>query len=134
VLALTGTLLVRSGILQSVHAFGDSTLGLPFTIFVAFVVLGSAALVATRLDALRSPPRETGVLSRETVVLFNNVALVGLCLVVLWGTFFPLIELVTHRRRVGPWRASATPHRRPDARPAPGHRLGVGAHAADALV
>jgi cytochrome c-type biogenesis protein CcmF len=111
VLALTGTLLVRSGILQSVHAFGDSTLGVPFTIFVAFVVLGSAALVASRLDALRSPPRGTGVLSRETVFLFNNVALVGLCLVVLWGTFFPLIaEAVTGRRAsVGPpWFASTT--------------------------
>ena len=111
VLALTGTLLVRSGILQSVHAFGDSTLGLPFTAFVSLVVIGSAALVAARLDALRSPPRDTSVLSRETFFLLNNVALVGLCLVVLWGTFFPLIaEAVTGRRAsVGPpWFASMT--------------------------
>ena len=111
VLALTGTLLVRSGILQSVHAFGDSTLGLPFTLFVAVVLLGSTALVASRLDALRSPARDAGVLSRETFFLFNNVALVGLCLVVLWGTFFPLIaEAVTGRRAsVGPpWFASMT--------------------------
>ena len=111
VLALTGTLLVRSGILQSVHAFGDSTLGLPFTVFVAFVVLGSASLVISRLDALRSPARDAGVLARETFFLLNNVALVGLCLVVLWGTFFPLIaEAVTGRRAsVGPpWFASTT--------------------------
>ena len=111
VLALTGTLLVRSGILQSVHAFGDSTLGLPFTVFVALVLLGSTALVASRLDALRSPARDTRLLSRETFFVFNNMALVGLCLVVLWGTFFPLIaEAVTGRRAsVGPpWFASMT--------------------------
>ena len=111
VLALTGTLLVRSGILQSVHAFGDSTLGLPFTVFVAIVVLGSAALVVSRLDALRSAPRDTALLSRETFFLLNNVALVGLCFVVLWGTFFPLIaEAVTgNRASVGPpWFASTT--------------------------
>ena len=111
VLALTGTLLVRSGILQSVHAFGDSTLGLPFTVFVALVVLGSAALVVSRLDALRSPPRGTGLLSRETFFVLNNIALVGLCFVVFWGTFFPLIaEAVTGRRAsVGPpWFAETT--------------------------
>jgi len=110
-LALTGTLLVRSGILQSVHAFGASTLGLPFTIFVAVVLIGSAALVVSRLDALRSPPRDTALLSRETFFLLNNVALVGLCFVVLWGTFFPLVsEAVTGTRAsVGPpWFAETT--------------------------
>ena len=111
VLALTGTLLVRSGVLQSVHAFGASTLGLPFTVFVATVLLGSAALVISRLDALRSQPQPGSLLSRETFFLLNNIALVGLCFVVLWGTFFPLIaEAVTGRRAsVGPpWFAETT--------------------------
>ena len=104
VLALTGTLLVRSGILQSVHAFGASTLGVPFTIFIAAVVLGSVALVAQRALGLRSTGRLESALSREAVFLFNNVALVGLCFVVLWGTFFPLIsEAVTgEQASVGP--------------------------------
>lgn len=92
VLALIGTLLVRSGILQSIHSFGASTLGPAFTALVAVVLLSSAALVVTRLDSLRSPPRDTALLSRETFFLLNNIALVGLCFVVLWGTFFPLIS------------------------------------------
>ena len=111
VLALTGTLLVRSGILQSVHAFGDSTLGLPFTVFVAIVVLGSVALVVSRLEDLRSPERDARFLSRETFFVLNNVALVGLCFVVFWGTFFPLIsEAITGRSAsVGPpWFAATT--------------------------
>ena len=111
VLALMGTLLVRSGILQSIHAFGASTLGPAFTALVAVVLLGSAALVVSRLDSLRSPPRDTALLSRETFFLLNNIALVGLCLVVLWGTFFPLIsEAVTGTpASVGPpWFAQTT--------------------------
>ena len=110
-LALTGTLLVRSGILQSIHAFGDSTLGLPFTVFVSAVALGSAWLVLTRLDHLRASPRAASLLSRENLFLLNNLALVGLCFVVLWGTFFPLIsEALTGRRAsVGPpWFATYT--------------------------
>ena len=110
-LALTGTLLVRSGILQSIHAFGASTLGLPFTIFVGTVVIGSVALVATRMNDLRSPAADTRLLSRETFFVLNNLALVGLCFVVFWGTFFPLIsEAITGKSAsVGPpWFSAAT--------------------------
>ena len=110
-LALTGTLLVRSGILQSIHAFGASTLGVPFTVFVGVVVVGSAALVARRMSDLRSPPGGARLLSRETFFVLNNLALVGLCFVVFWGTFFPLIsEAITGRSAsVGPpWFSAAT--------------------------
>ncbi|WP_093119093.1 heme lyase CcmF/NrfE family subunit [Thermoleophilum album] len=92
VLALTGTLLVRSGILQSIHAFGASTLGLPFLIFIVVVVAGSVALVVSRLDHLRSEGKLESLVSREAVFLLNNLALVGLCLAIFWGTFFPLIS------------------------------------------
>ncbi len=111
VLALTGTLLVRSGILQSVHAFGDSTLGLPFTVFVAVVLLGSVVLVVSRLDDLRSPERDARFLSRETFFLLNNIALVGLCFIVFWGTFFPLISQALNGREASvgpPWFAAMT--------------------------
>ena len=49
VLALLGTFLVRSGILESIHAFGDSTIGNQFLTFIAIVILGSTALVISRL-------------------------------------------------------------------------------------
>jgi len=96
VLALLGTFLVRSGILDSIHAFGASTLGKPFLAFIALVLVGSVALVLSRLPDLRSEARLDSFFSRESVFLLNNLVLVGLCFVIFWGTFFPLIsEAVT---------------------------------------
>lgn len=92
VLSLLGTFLVRSGILDSIHAFGASTLGGPFLAFIVAVLAGSAALVVSRLGDLRSQARLDSLLSREAVFLANNLVLVGLCFVVFWGTFFPLIS------------------------------------------
>src|SRR4051794_20926616 len=104
ILALVGTFLVRSGILESIHAFGASTLGVPFVLFIALVTIGSVALVVGRRASLRSEHRLDSLLSREAVFLLNNVALVGLCFVIFWGTFFPLIsEAVTGTKAsVGP--------------------------------
>ena len=48
ILAVLGTFLVRSGILNSIHAFGASTLGVPFLVLIVVMVVGSAALVVTR--------------------------------------------------------------------------------------
>jgi cytochrome c-type biogenesis protein CcmF len=103
-LALLGTFLVRSGVLDSIHAFGASTVGGWFLALIAIVLAGSTALIATRLDALRSERRIDSLASREAVFLVNNLLLVGLCFVVFWGTFFPLIsEAVTGTRSsVGP--------------------------------
>jgi cytochrome c-type biogenesis protein CcmF len=91
-LALLGTFLVRSGILDSIHAFGASTIGVQMLVFIACVIALSAGLVLARLPDLRSEARLDSLLSREAFFLLNNLVLVGLCLVVLWGTFFPLIS------------------------------------------
>jgi cytochrome c-type biogenesis protein CcmF len=103
-LAILGTFLVRSGILDSIHAFGASTLGVPFVILIAVMLAGSIALVVSRRGDLRSENRLDSLLSREAVFLGNNLALVGLCAVIFFGTFFPLIsEAVTgDRASVGP--------------------------------
>jgi cytochrome c-type biogenesis protein CcmF len=104
ILAVLGTFLVRSGVLQSIHAFGASTLGLPFLCFIAVLCLGSATLVLLRAPALRSGARLDSLASRESVFLLNNLVLTGICFVIFWGTFFPLIsEAVTGRKAaVGP--------------------------------
>lgn len=103
-LALLGTFLVRSGILESIHAFGASTLGRPFLGFIAFVALGSVVLVISRLDHLKSDGRIDNFFSREGAFLLNNLVLVGLAFVVWWGTFFPLISeaLTGDKASVGP--------------------------------
>ena len=104
ILAVLGTFLVRSGILQSIHAFGASTLGVPFLVLIVIMVAGSIALVVSRAEDLRSEHRLDSLLSREAVFLLNNLVLVALTFVIFWGTFFPLIsEAVTgDRASVGP--------------------------------
>ena len=97
VLALVGTFLVRSGILESIHAFGASTIGAQFLIFIVVVIVGSTALVISRLPHLRSESRLDSLLSREAFFLLNNLVLVLLCVFVFWGTFFPLISEARHR-------------------------------------
>jgi cytochrome c-type biogenesis protein CcmF len=105
-LALLGTFLVRSGILQSIHAFGASTVGGPLLALIAVVVVGSALLIVSRLDDLRSTKRIESLVSRESVFLVNNLLLIGLAAVIFWGTFFPLIsELFTGDKAslAAPW-------------------------------
>jgi cytochrome c-type biogenesis protein CcmF len=103
-LALLGTFLVRSGILDSIHAFGASTIGVQMLVFIACVIGLSAGLILARVPDLRSEARLDSLLSREAFFLLNNLVLVGLCLVVLWGTFFPLISeaLTGTEATVGP--------------------------------
>jgi cytochrome c-type biogenesis protein CcmF len=103
-LAIMGTFLVRSGILDSIHAFGGHTLGVPFVCLIAVMIAGSIYLVVSRRDILRSEHRLDSLISRESVFLANNLVLVGLCFVIFWGTYFPLIsEAITgHEASVGP--------------------------------
>ncbi|MGH2824539.1 MAG: heme lyase CcmF/NrfE family subunit [Thermoleophilaceae bacterium] len=103
-LALLGTFLVRSGILDSIHAFGASTIGVQMLVFIGCVIALSAGLILARLPDLRSEARLDSLLSREAFFLLNNLVLVALCLVVMWGTFFPLISeaLTGTEETVGP--------------------------------
>ncbi len=105
-LALLGTFLVRSGVLQSIHAFGDSTVGPYILGLIAVVLVGSTALIVSRLDDLRSEKRIDSLASRESVFLVNNLLLVALVVAIFWGTFFPLIsELFTGDKSslAAPW-------------------------------
>ncbi len=76
-LALLGTFLVRSGVLQSIHAFGDNTVGPYILGLIGVVLIGSTALIVSRLDDLRSEKRIDSLVSREAVFLVNNLLLVG---------------------------------------------------------
>jgi len=103
-LAVLGTFLVRSGILDSIHAFGASTLGVPFVILIAAMVLGSVGLIVWRRAELRSDSQLDSLLSREAVFLFQNLVLVAMVFVIFWITFFPLISeaLTGTKVSVGP--------------------------------
>ena len=91
-LCIFGTFLTRSGVVNSVHAFAQSSIG---TYFVASLAIGIAAtvyLILSRLDFLKSEAQLESVLSRESSFLFNNLILLASCFAVLWGTLFPVIS------------------------------------------
>ena len=89
-LSLLGTFLVRSGVLVSVHAFAnDPERGVYILAFLAAVVGGSLTLYAARAHRLESPGR-FALLSRETLLLFNNVLLLVAAFAILLGTLYPL--------------------------------------------
>jgi cytochrome c-type biogenesis protein CcmF len=99
-LALFGTFLTRSGVLSSIHAFGESTLGPYFLAFIALVAAGAIALIVSRLPLLRSRHSLESYLSREAVFLFNNLLLVGLALAVFWGTVFPILTEAVRGQKI----------------------------------
>jgi cytochrome c-type biogenesis protein CcmF len=103
-LAILGTFLVRSGILNSIHAFGASTLGVPFVLLIGAMVAGSIGLLIWRRESLRSEAQLDSLLSREAVFLFQNLVLVAMVFVIFWVTFFPLISqaLTGTKVSVGP--------------------------------
>ncbi len=90
-LTVLATFFTRSGVLQSVHAFSSSTLGPLLIGLFALAAGGGAALLVARGDRLRSPVGVDHPLSREGLFLLNNVLFVGVALVVLLGTVFPLL-------------------------------------------
>jgi cytochrome c-type biogenesis protein CcmF len=95
-LCIFGTALTRTGMAQSVHAFGQSPLGPYFYTFLTVGIAGTLWLILSRLDYLKSEAQLESVLSRESSFMFNNLILVASCFAVLWGTLFPVIsEAVT---------------------------------------
>src|SRR6059036_3445521 len=91
-LALFGTFLTRSGVVNSIHSFTESPLGPWFLGFICAVTAGSLALVFLRLPLLRSKTRLESLVSREAAFLYNNLLLVALCLTILWGVIFPILS------------------------------------------
>ena len=88
-LSLSGTFLVRSGILNSVHAFANDPARGVFILGLLGLVIGGSLL----LFALRAPRLTSGgifaPLSREGALVLNNVLLCSICAVVLTGTMYP---------------------------------------------
>ncbi len=106
VLCILGTFLVRSGILDSIHAFVQegNTIAWAFTSLIVVMTAGAVYLVVTRAsDTLRSDARIDSLLSRESMFLANNVTFVSITFVVFLGTFYPLItDALGEKRALGP--------------------------------
>ena len=104
-LTIFGTFMTRSGVVQSVHSFGENKeLGFLFTIFMIAILVFSFGLVIYRLPLLRSRNELDSWASREAAFLANNWILLFSAFFVLFATMFPtLSEAVTGERlTVGP--------------------------------
>ncbi len=91
-LSILGTLLTRGGLVSSVHAFAQSSIG---NWFVAFLVIVLAICIFTYVlqrSHLQSEQRLESLVSRESSFLFNNLVLLAACFVILWGTLFPILS------------------------------------------
>jgi cytochrome c-type biogenesis protein CcmF len=91
-LCLFGTYLTRSGIIQSVHAFQDSPIGNFFLGFIAVSGIVVTLLIIRRRRELAGEQELTGLVGREGAFLATNVLLVGMLVVTLVGTLFPVIS------------------------------------------
>jgi cytochrome c-type biogenesis protein CcmF len=91
-LSLFGTFLTRSGVINSIHSFTQSSIGPWFLGFIVVVVAASAALILARLPLLKAPTRLESLVSREAAFLYNNLFLVAFALTVLWGVVYPLVS------------------------------------------
>jgi cytochrome c-type biogenesis protein CcmF len=99
-LAILGTFLTRSGMIASVHAFAQSSigswfawlLGISFAVFLFFFIKNK--------DHLRSEHKLESLVSRESSFLFNNLLFLLLTLDVLWGTWFPKISELVQGNKV----------------------------------
>ena len=99
-LTILGTFITRSGVLESVHAFTTSGIGVSLISFFALIVLTTVVLIGWRGDRLRSPGRIDSPLSREGAFLANNVLFAAFAFVILLGTLFPLIVEAINDDRV----------------------------------
>jgi len=92
VLCIFATFVTRSGIIQSVHAFGESVIGYYFLAFLVAVLAVSFGLAFYRRRELASEREMKSLLSREAGFLLNNLLFVGLALAVFIGTVFPAVS------------------------------------------
>jgi cytochrome c-type biogenesis protein CcmF len=91
-LAIFGTFLTRSGIVESVHSFAQSPVGSWFATFFFASTAATIYLVATRLKDMEATATLESMISREAAFLYNNLVLVGIAFSVLWGTLFPILS------------------------------------------
>jgi cytochrome c-type biogenesis protein CcmF len=91
-LCILGTTLTRSGIVSSVHAFAQSSIGNWFVGFLALILGVCLVAYVKNRDYLKSENQLDSIVSRESSFLFNNLILLVSCIAVLSGTLFPVFS------------------------------------------
>ena len=91
-LVIFGTFLTRSGVLSSVHSFGESSLGPFFLAFIIVALFGAFSLVYYRYEDLKGTVEVESIVSRESTFLLNNILLIGSTVAIFIGTIFPALS------------------------------------------
>lgn len=91
-LCILGTLLTRSGVVSSVHAFAQSNIGSWFVGFLLVVIAVCLFAYLKNRDYLKSENQLDSMVSRESSFLFNNLVLLVACIAILSGTLFPVFS------------------------------------------
>ena len=99
-LALYGMFMNRGGSVPSVHSFGASQLGWIFLLFLAVGVIVPFAIFIWRYPLLKSVQNLDSMLSREAAFLVNNMLLLAIAFVTLWGTVYPLLSRLTNDEEI----------------------------------
>ncbi len=92
ILCIFGTYLTRSGVIDSVHSFGKSLIGTFFLAFLIAASVFSVILILVRRPILRPEHSLEALLGREGLFTATNVLLLGMTIITLVGTMFPLIS------------------------------------------
>src|SRR5438552_9818645 len=93
IMCIFGTFLTRSGVVSSVHAFAQSSIGGYFAAYIVVALSGALYLLFDRLPYLKSENQMESLVSRESSFMFNNLILLAACFAVFWGTMFPVIAV-----------------------------------------
>jgi cytochrome c-type biogenesis protein CcmF len=105
-LSILGTLLTRSGLVSSVHAFAQSSIGSWFYTFLFIVLVVCIFTFILQRDHLKSDHKIESLVSRESSFLFNNIIFLAACFTILWGTLYPVLSEYVQGNRVtvgAPW-------------------------------
>src|SRR5437588_12470578 len=99
-LSIFGTFLTRSGVVSSVHAFAQSSIGEWFGWFLGISFVVFLFFFIKNKSHLKSEHKLESLVSRESSFLFNNQLFLLLCFIVLWGTWFPKISELAQGNKV----------------------------------
>lgn len=101
ILIIFSILITRAGLLNSVHAFGESNISLPLTLLTLALVGVSVALLAWRWRRLYSGWELTSLVTRDAAFLYTNVILISLTIVCFYGLAYPLVTGVLTGTQIG---------------------------------
>lgn len=99
-LTMLGTMMTRSGVVESVHAFARSDIGEVFLAFIVFAAVVSFGLLIWRMPQLKPQYALESILSREFAFLLNNWVLLGAAFFVTFATLFPALYKALFAREV----------------------------------